>query len=107
MNADQIIRDAARRLGLGHATATDPFSKATISLIHTMAVQLEVALEEEGIEAEAAERVVKRFVYGALPNRADAELRLEVMSERIDAERRKAYDTLLSGLSRGSISSRD
>lgn len=83
MSTSQIVQDAVRRLGLGDAAATDPFSKATISLLSTMTTQLEVALEEEGVNPETTERIIKRFIYGAMPNRADAELRLEAMSQRL------------------------
>jgi hypothetical protein len=87
MEARMEVRRRAHLLGLGDAANHDPWSKATLTVLETMAASLAVAMEDEDVPDEVARRVMSRFIMGSLPSPADAQLRMEMMAERVDLAR--------------------
>lgn len=57
------------------AAHTDPMYKTTLSLFRSWLTAVEMALRDEHVDPEAAQRVLNRLVY-ATPAGAEAHLRL-------------------------------
>lgn len=82
--ANDELENARRKLGLDRALATDPLANYSMTVLRTVTAHVEDALEEEGVDPEVARRILHRVLWGALPHPVDAQVRMDMMAERID-----------------------
>lgn len=83
MNVRREVRSRAQRVGLGDAANCDPWAHASLRLLEEWCDHLAMALEDEGVDPELADRIIVRTITGSLPSPTDAMLRMEVRSQRI------------------------
>jgi hypothetical protein len=81
--ASEIIEDYFRRTGKPGDLSLDAVYQYEMTLLRDMLGRLEVILDDEGVEAATAKRVIRCMLYGS-PSPAAAEMRMRQESRMAD-----------------------
>jgi len=79
--AASFLNSYLREVGMGGPPA-DAAQQLQLTLLRQWTDHLEHALREEGVDGATAMRVIRSMIYGAVPMRADAEMRVWLMDEQ-------------------------
>lgn len=82
--ADWLLDRQMERTGARETTATDPYADMTTGYAREVLRLMDAALEAEGIDPDAARRVLERVVFGVVPSPAEVAYRQQTEKRLLD-----------------------
>ena len=78
MNSGSRINDYMRRAGITQEQRhTDPQLHYTDRMLRSILTIVEIALQDEDVDPQVIDRVIRTVIFGAVPTEADVQARID------------------------------
>ena len=91
--AGHILEQYLSRIGLSRPA--DAAQQVQVTLLRQWTDHLDDVLEAEELPGDQRVRIIRAMIYGGVPSRAEAEIRLELTEEMIKLAERSTFPKVL------------